>query len=316
MVDVTLIVVTYESAELLPAFCGRLADALAGVAATRVVIVDNASTDQTVAAARQMTPVDAVIDLDTNRGFAAGINAGIAANPDSGAYLILNPDVLLDPGAVAALLVGLTSDHSGIIVPRLYDEHGELLLSLRRRPTLSRALGEAVLGRSAGRLPAFGETVHGAWRYRDRTTADWATGGAMLISAACLARTGPWDESFFLYEEEVEFALRAQDAGFCLQLQPEATATRIIGDEPPSDLIWSLNRINKLRLFARRHASGSTGLFWLVLVLAEAIRIPKADTRHRSALRNLLLPFHFIDRAILPRIQQTPQRLTRDAPAR
>lgn len=128
----------------------------------------------------------------------------------------------------------------------------------------------------------------------------------MLLSRRCVESVGPWDESFFLYEEEVDFALRAADAGFELRLQPAATAVRLIGNAEPSDKIWTLSRINKLRLYGRRSSAMRTLGFWLALLLAELLRCFKGSTRHRAAFLHLLLPFRFLDQVIRDHLLREP----------
>lgn len=293
---VTLVVVTHNSARLLPAFCEALPAALVGVDDSRVVLVDSGSTDATMEVARQSPEIDLVIGLPANLGYAAGINAGIRSAP-AGNYFVLNPDVRLAPGSVRYLLDAIVGD-TGIAVPRLVDEHGALLTSLRRRPSLARAAGEAIIGGRAGRIPALGETVRSTRSYRRRTGAAWATGGAMLLGGDCVHRTGSWDESFFLYEEEVDYALRSRRAGFTLRLVPEAGAVRIIGDEPPGDFVWALSRVNKARLYGRSHSKPATAAFGAMLLLGELLRIPRGGSRHRRAALALIWPLSLLDEVL------------------
>lgn len=112
-------------------------------------------------------------------------------------------------------------DRVGISVPLLYEEDGRTLVhSLRRESSVTRALGEAVIGnRRAGRFPHLSELVTDSAAYERPTYADWATGALMALSADCLAACGPWDESFFLYSEETEYCLRARDRGFATRLE-------------------------------------------------------------------------------------------------
>jgi len=302
--NVAVIVVTHNSEALLSAFCHALPAALAGVVDSRVVLVDSGSWDSTATTASQREEIDHVVQLPANLGYAAGINAGMKVAP-ARAYLVLNPDVRLGPGSVRRLLDELKGD-IGIAVPRLVDEHGELLLSLRRRPSLLRATGEALLGGRAGAVPALGETVRSQRAYRRRTLADWATGGAMLLSDECARGTGPWDESFFLYEEEVDYALRSQLAGFELRLVPEAIAVRTIGHAPPGDFVWTLSRINKVRLYSRSHSRAATIAFATVTLLGELLRIPLGGSRHRRAVLALLWPLTLLDEVLL-RMRKSPE---------
>ena len=303
--DVTLVVVTHNSEPLLPDFCEVLPAALAGLDRSRVVVVDSGSSDATTSLARHRVEVDDVLQLPANLGYAAGINAGIEAAP-ARAYLVLNPDVQLGAGSVRKLFDAIQVE-SGIVVPRLLDEDGVLLLSLRRRPSLLRAAGEALLGGRAGMVPPFGETVRSKGAYRRRTRADWATGGAMLVSDECARETGAWDESFFLYEEEVDYALRAQHSGFGLRLVPEATAVRMIGDDPPGDFVWALSRVNKVRLYGRSHSRVAAGAFTAMLLLGELLRIPRGESRRKRAIIALLWPMSLLDE-VLQRMRQRPAK--------
>jgi GT2 family glycosyltransferase len=126
-------------------------------------------------------------------------------------------------------------------------------------------------------------------RYESPATADWASGAAMMISAACFAAVGPWDESFFLYAEETDYALRAADAGFALRYVPDATAVHIGGEAHDSPQLWSLLMANRVRLFASRHGRARTAAFRAALVLNEALRAAGSRT-HRAGLRALLPP--------------------------
>lgn len=285
--SVAVIVVTYRSVAVLPGFLAALPAALRGVERTEVVVVDNDSDDGTVPIAIASGVVDRVVALGSNRGYAAGINEGVAAAPGHDAYLVMNPDIRLWPHAVGFLAQAATWPRVGISVPRLEDEHGQLQHSLRREPSVLRALGEAVLGGRAGRWPALGEVVTESRAYSMVGVADWATGGAMFMTARCLQALGPWDESFFLYGEEVEFALRARDAGFLLAYVPEARATRLVG-EGPSPAIWALMCANKAKLFRRRHGRCAAALYRAVLTGGEALRAVMGRAGSRAALRRLI----------------------------
>jgi GT2 family glycosyltransferase len=102
MVDLTVIIVTFNSAEHLAACAAALGPALAGLAA-RVVVVDSASADASVAEARVYWPAALMIERPVNGGFAAAVNAGLAV-AEGRAVLLLNPDAAPEPGSIAALL--------------------------------------------------------------------------------------------------------------------------------------------------------------------------------------------------------------------
>jgi GT2 family glycosyltransferase len=287
--SVTLAVVTYHSAPLIRDFVAALPAALAGVSDHELIIVDNASSDDTVELVRACAPQATVVALDHNGGYAAGVNAGVMASNPANPVLVLNPDVQLQPGSVRALLDALTLPGVGIAVPRMEHPNGGLCLSLRREPTLLRALGEALFGGRAGRCSVLGEVVVEPARYARPGSADWATGAAMLISRECLESVGEWDERFFLYSEETDFCLRARDLGFVLRFVPDAIVLHPGGDYHNQRLhrmlVW-----NKVRLYRRRHGATRTMAYRLLLLLGEAARATAGRKKHRAGIGVLLWP--------------------------
>lgn len=286
--QVTIIVVLHNSAADADAFLDALPAATDGLPRWELVVVDNGSTDDGLARFTARIPT-AVVVRQGNRGYAAGINAGNTAASPSQAVLVVNPDARLGPGSVAAMFAQLGDPAVGIAVPLLFAADGSLGWSLRREPTVLRALGEAVLGGArAGRFPALGEVVCDPVAYQCSTTADWASGCVMMISRACLNAVGSWDERYFLFSEETDFALRARDAGFALRLTPQARATHVGGDSHVSPRLWSMLAVNRVRLFARRHGPAHTVAFWGAVIISEASRSLFGAQIHRAALGALL----------------------------
>ncbi|WP_441246860.1 glycosyltransferase [Kitasatospora sp. McL0602] len=287
---VAVIVVTWNSAQVLPDLLASLEDGLEGVD-WELTIADNASADATLSVVRSAVPSARIVQTGYNAGYAAAINAALAQVGPCTAVLVLNPDIRLAPGCVATMIDRLDDPGTGIVVPRLTSESGELAHSLRREPAVLRAWGEALLGnRRAGRYPRLGEIVTAEAAYRTGTTADWATGAALLISWACIRACGPWDESFFLYSEETEYALRARDLGHRTRLAPEAHAVHLEGDSEVSPRLWTLLTLNKVRLFRQRHTAPATALFWLATLLREGSRALLGHRRSRRAAAALLSP--------------------------
>jgi N-acetylglucosaminyl-diphospho-decaprenol L-rhamnosyltransferase len=287
---VRVAVVTFNSAEVLPGLLDSLPAACAGLD-WELVVADNASSDAGLDLVAERAPDARVLRLGRNAGYAAGVNAAAAAPGDYRALLVTNPDVRLAPGAVGRMLQVLDLPVTGIVVPRLADADGRLVPTLRRRPTVLRALGEALLGgRRAGRWRALGEVVADPRAYHTLGQADWASGAVMLVSAACLRAVGPWDESFLLYSEETDFALRATDAGWRLRLAPDARGVHIGGEAHVSPFLWSLLTVNRVRLYARRHGRLRGGAFWAAVALNEALRALAGRPASRAALAALVRP--------------------------
>ncbi|NXY94252.1 glycosyltransferase family 2 protein [Streptomyces sp. BR123] len=296
---VAVLVVTWNSARVLPAFLASLPEGTAGLD-WRLVVADNDSADGTAELVRSLAPDATVVQTGRNAGYAAGVNAALAAAAgwEGGfrAALVCNPDVRMRTGCAARLVDALDAPLSGgrrvgISVPLLYEEDGTLHHSLRRESRVTRALGEAVIGnRRAGRYALLSELVTDPAAYRRATVADWATGALMALSRPCLDACGPWDESFFLYSEETEYCLRARDHGFATRLEPAASAVHLGGESQVSPRLWTLLTLNRVRLYGRRHGPAATAAFRTAVLLREASRAALGRPASLAAARALATP--------------------------
>lgn len=289
---VAVVLVTYNSADVLPGCLDALSDGLRGVTVTEIVAVDNASDDASVAlVSAHPVPAVRVLPVGRNAGYAAAINLGVAALSDCDAVLVLNPDVRLRPGAVAALAAALAVPGVAVAAPRLSTADGRLHPSLRRRPSLPRALAEAVLGGDrAARLGRLGERVTDPRCYERPGRVDWAAGAALLLSRDALRQIGPWDESFLLYSEETEFALRAADQGWSVRFEPAAEAVHLGGESGTDPMLAALLAVNRVGLYRRRHGRLAAAAFHAAVVLGEALRAAAGRRTSRAALTALLFP--------------------------
>ena len=287
---VAVVVVTYNSSSLLPDLIASLPAGM-GELRWHLIVVDNASADDSVQQARRLAPQASIVEMGRNAGYAAGINAGVAAAPKHSCILILNADVRLLPGCVPALVTALRRPGTGLAVPCLIDGDGVRIDTQRREPSIARTLADAALGaRRAGKIGSLGEVVTDEDNYRRETTVDWAEGSTLLVSKTCWDACGPWDESFFLYSEETDFALRSRDAGFAIRYTPSARAIHLEGESSQSPALWALLNINRVRLYRRRNGALLGGLYWTALVLREGSRALLGRPSSRAAVRALLSP--------------------------
>jgi GT2 family glycosyltransferase len=287
--DVAICVVTYNSADLVE---GLIRSLPAGAEGTswQLVVVDNASSDDTLDQVARWAPDAVVVDSGRNAGYAAGINHAVVAAGPRDAYLILNADVRLTPGCLATM-IGALSSSVGIVVPRLDDARGELIWSMRREPTVLRAWADAVVGAErAGRWPRLGEMVTHRSLYESGCATDWAEGSTQLISRACWDACGPWDESYFLYSEETEYNLRARDHGFTTWFEPAAVAVHLEGGSAGSPRQWSLVVANRVKLVRQRKGRIVAACFWLAVSAREASRAVLGKKTSRAAIRDLVRP--------------------------
>ena len=289
---VAVVIVTFNSGDVLEDCLRSLPSE--GIHLSDVVIADNASKDDCLDIARAATDLPVrIVQLGRNAGYAAAVNAAIAAldTRKLDAVFVMNPDCRLHVDTLHRLARALREPGRGIAVPRLVNPDGSLQPSLRRAPTVGRALAEAVLGGSlAGRIGQLGELVTHPGEYERPGPAVWATGAAMLVSADAVRDLGGWDESFLLYSEETEYALRAGDRGWVLWYEPAAVVEHIGGDSGTNPTLFALMSVNKVLLFRRRHNALAAAAYYLAVVLGEALRALAGRRTSRASVAALTRP--------------------------
>lgn len=226
----SVLVVTYNSARLVDPLLSALARELAPLNA-EVVLVDNASHDGTVDAVRRRHPWVRLVQSEHNLGFAAGNN--LAARHARGRMLLmLNPDALPEPGAIASGLQAMEEHPEvGLAGGRLLDEHGATQPSARMFPGLLQEF--IVLSGLAARFPR--SRLFGAF---DRTwadpgqaaTVDWVPGAFAFMPRDLFESLGGFDERFFLYYEEVDLCRRIRERGLQVRYWPELRVHHIGGE--------------------------------------------------------------------------------------
>jgi len=287
--SVRAVVVTYNSAAVLPGLLDSLPAGARGVDDFGVIVVDNNSRDRSVEIARAHPLRPAIVTMGCNAGYAAAINAAAEAAGNEAHLLILNPDLRMAEGAVLRLLGHVGRQGVGIAVPRNHKEDGTLDPTVRREPSLATAWCDALLGGTlAGRL-GLGEIVADPAVYARAGTVEWATGSALLISPQARQATGDWDESYFLYSEEVDYQRRAREAGFGTVFVPEAEVTHAGGAYGADPRLYALLTTNRIRYFCRNHGPLAGLLFRGGVAAGEALRSWRGRA-NRAALGCALAP--------------------------
>lgn len=231
---------------------------------TRVLVVDNASSDGTPAALAAAYPDVELLALPENRRFAGGNNAGLARALEQGAdaVMLLNNDVLADPALLEKLLAALEENpHAGAAAPLIFHAAPGRLIwyaggrcSVALAHTSHRGLREPDRG-----------------RYRSIERTGYLTGCCLLATAGAWRKVGMLDESYFIYAEDADWSLRARAAGFELLFVPTARLWHEVsassGGAANPWKIYQRLRANAL-LFAR-HARGLARWTWGPAFLAQ-----------------------------------------------
>lgn len=203
-----------------------------------VVVTDNSSPDDSVDRLHQAIEVNnwsrwvTVKPLPKNGGFAYGNNAAIAPalassnKPDF--ILLLNPDTIVHPGAITALLDFMQRNpQAGIAGSRLEDPDGTPQRSAFRFHSIA---GEFERGIRMGFVTKLLKNKMIAPPVTDNTMqCDWVAGASMLVRREVFEQAGLMDEKYFMYFEEVDFCLAAKRAGWSCWYVPASRVVHLVG---------------------------------------------------------------------------------------
>jgi N-acetylglucosaminyl-diphospho-decaprenol L-rhamnosyltransferase len=284
---IAVVIVTYNSASVLGGLLDSLPSGLEGVDSYEVLVVDNDSRDSSVDLAQGHPIGTKVIQMGRNAGYAAAINAAVKTLSAATDVLVLNPDIRLQQGCVRHLIERLSEATVGIVVPQILDEDRTLSLSLRREPTIVTAWSDALLGTKLAALIGLGEIVDKPALYQHGGIVEWATGAALAISARARRAIGSWDESFFLYSEEVDYMARVRRSGLNVVYEVKARAVHFGGAYHENTYLSALMTTNRIRYFRRHHGPMATAVFRLAIIVGETMRFALGPG-HRAALRAAL----------------------------
>jgi GT2 family glycosyltransferase len=183
-----------------------------------IIVVDNGSSDGTAAALRARWVGVKLIDAGRNAGFAAANNIGLRQSSGE-LVLLLNPDTLVPPGAIDALVavMDLLPDVA-VAGPRLVDADGRAELSFG--PMIS------PLGEMRQKLRARGNVERLTARARE---VDWVSGACLLVRRADAEAAGLIDERYFMYAEDVDFCAAMRARGRRVLFTPEARVVHLRG---------------------------------------------------------------------------------------
>jgi GT2 family glycosyltransferase len=244
-------------------------------------IVDNASADGSAGEIQSHYPTARVLQLSINRGYSAGMNAGIRSLSRTDAVLLMTHDCILDAHAIERLCARLEQEGQvGAVSPLLADRarpdrvwSGGGSLDKRNRPEGHLWSGDLIC-----------EHIDEPPR-----AAEWLDGACLLVRKQVLDSNGPLDEGYFLYLEDVEYTVRVRRAGWTIKCVPSALAWQQPGPWP-----YALAARNQVR-FLWRNESYATVLQHLLGELRRLLRSAvsaNAEHRHKAYLiaRGLLSP--------------------------
>lgn len=298
--DVSIVLVSWNTRDLLMQCISSLGAALGALAAD-IWVVDNASSDDSVATVRDRFPAVRLIANAENVGFAAANNQAIVAS--TGRYvLLLNSDTIAHAGSIERL-VRFADAHpdAGIVGPMLQNPDGSFQGSFADLPTLwSEFLS----------VSGIGSRVHGRWfpnygpqRSAHNQRVGYIQGACMLVRRAAIAQVGWMDERYFMYSEEVDWCLRMHRAGWAVWYTPDATILHYGGQSTRQvrhAMVQALYR-SKVRLFRKHYGPLRATLLHALLIVVRRCRWIAQHVRALRAAGQSIDPplrWHDLDSAI------------------
>lgn len=228
---VQISMVTYNSALVVG---DAIRDCLAGLdhceADSRVVVIDNASSDSTLAVLRDAddgTGRLRVVSHPHNVGFGRGHNLAVHGQT-ADAFVLVNPDVRFQPELLPALCDDLERlPAAAMVAPLLAYEDGAIQPSVRRFPPLPYlAIRDALGEKTQKRLVPFEYHVP-VEKGSAPMPVDWAVGAVLAVSGRYASEHGLFDPRYFLYFEDVDLARAAWERGWKVWVDPRLTATHL-----------------------------------------------------------------------------------------
>jgi GT2 family glycosyltransferase len=248
-----------------------------------ITVVDNASTDESADVSFPELPLR-ILRNGTNRGFAAACNQG--ARGTSGEYILfLNPDTTLQSRSLDVAVATLqTPAHRRAAVAgiQLYDQHGDIARSCQRFPTCGHLLIKALGLDRKGWLRSYWMTD---WPHDHTRIVDNVIGAFYLVRRGVFEALSGFDERFFMYFEDLDFSLRARQAGWHAVYVADARAFHKGGGTsqrvPARRLAYSVR--SRLQ-YADKHfrMPGRVSVRVASLGIEPVIRLAHAALRHSS----------------------------------
>lgn len=293
--DLSICIVSWNTRDLLD-------DCLASIMADpdsdrwQVIVVDNASTDDSPEMVRRAYPEAELIASDVNLGFVEGSNRAMALA--QGRYLLLlNPDTVVQAGALGGMVVFMDrTPEAGAAGPMLQNGDGSLQPSCGFAPSLRSELVRKLLLHRL--LPDFKMRPSGPADALAVRRVDWVTGACLFARREAVTQVGPLDAGIFMFYEDVEWCMRIARAGWKIFFQPAFRVVHLGGQSTRKNLEEMLVTSQRSLYYLFQRYLGRGRLFvlrvltviemllrtalWSVMLAAAASRREEARARLRA----------------------------------
>ena len=221
----------------------------------KIIIADNASTDDSINFLKQHFPTVEIIVNKTNEGFAQGYNTALK-QITADYFVLLNSDVEVTPGWIEPIVALMEKDKMiGACQPKLMDEKNKKYFEYA--------------GACGGWIDTFGypfargrvleQMEEDKGQYNKATPCFWASGAAMFVRAVLYNSLGGFDEYFFAHQEEIDLCWRMQIAGYKIYVEPASVVYHVGGGTLPkgNSKKTYLNFRNNLIMIYKNSSAGA-----------------------------------------------------------
>ena len=223
-----------------------------------VIVVDNGSVDGSAEMVEQRFPKASLIRNDFNAGFAAACNVGLRSARGE-KVLLLNSDTVVSDNAIREMSAFLDQHPwAGVAGCALVREDGSRQRSAGREPGVLNEAVEKLVQLKVTRKAGVAGLLDQRWLRRPRAV-DWVSGAFLMTSKTVISRIGLLHEGFFLYFEDIEWCVRARDAGYQILYNPAVRVVHVGGQSVP----WPGSRCgldyrrSQLLFYLLRHGNGA-----------------------------------------------------------
>ncbi|HET6454862.1 MAG TPA: glycosyltransferase family 2 protein [Armatimonadota bacterium] len=268
--DLSIVIVNWNTSAELEACLRSIGDDSIRL---EMIVIDNASADDSVEMVRREFPRVRLIENKANLGFAKGANQGVRSS--TGRYvLLLNPDSEVKPGALSAMVrFGDENPEIGIFGPKILNPDGSLQYSCRGFPTIAAGFfRNTILTRFFRRNSYIYNYLMLGWDHSEPRDVDWVSGAALVARRELLEDIGMLDERFYMYCEDVDLAYRAHERNWRVTYFPLATVVHACSkasSKNPNRMIIEHQK-SIFRYFRKHH--GGRASTWLLVPIGLVIR--------------------------------------------
>lgn len=276
MIDITVIIVNWNTRQY-TLDCIRSLYAYQGDYTLEIIVVDNASKDDSVSALKAEYPDVIIVENKDNLGFAGANNQGM--DIATGRYVCLvNSDVLFLEDTMKPLLEYMDNHPEvGMIGPKLLWADQTLQGSCRKFPSLWNTFCPAAGLTSIFPHTSFfsGEHMVGYFKHDRIEEVDALVGAFMMVRHTAIKQVGQMDDLYFMYCEEVDWCKRFKVAGWSIRFLPDTKAIHYGGASSASEPVRFFREycLSNLRYWEKHHCGIPAGAFRLLMIMRYLIRL-------------------------------------------